>query len=375
MVQVGLRACNGSRAISALLATAVRIGQSLGLDVATAGRTPFETELRRRTWYSIGILDLQATFDSGSYTGLAGSATLGPAPLNINDTDISTRNLAPIRERLAFTEMTFSCATHEMLRHMRRMIHVPRDADGRTLMQQDWAQRYAIVEDCAQSLKEKYLKHCNNTDNFQRFTTAVCEGMIVTLRLLARRPMYRLPVSKPPQDDEFNVLDVATNVLDQTLRKASEIDFKPWEWFAWVKWYALAVVLAELCEHTEGPRVDKSWAIAQVSFMRCMETIQDPVLKGSMDVLMRKAQSARGFTLPVAEPGKTPIPYDQTHLQHEVLGGPSDYSDYSFSGPDNHKSSSLQENHWNDVDMLSWVNWESFVQDLGAPAQLDMGNA
>jgi len=50
IIQAGLRARKGCRAICALLASAVRIGQCLGLDLERTNHSPFETEMRRRIW-------------------------------------------------------------------------------------------------------------------------------------------------------------------------------------------------------------------------------------------------------------------------------------------------------------------------------------
>lgn len=173
-----------------MLATAVRIGQCLGLDIEKTKHSPFETEMRRRIWYSIGILDLQASFDIGSYSALAGGPFFRNPPLHINDADISPHDLKPPPGRQCFTDMTFCSATHDMLRYMKKMIHVPLDVEGHPLMQQSLTERHGFVEECAQVLQEKWLRYCGRDDSFQLFTRIVCESMITTMRLLIRRPMY-----------------------------------------------------------------------------------------------------------------------------------------------------------------------------------------
>jgi hypothetical protein len=374
-MQIGLRTCNGCRQVCFLLATAVRIGQCLGLDLEKTNHTPFETELRRRIWYSISILDLQATFDIGSHSPLAGGALFRAAPLHINDADISPGDLTPPPNvRYAFTEMTFCSATHDMTRYMRKMIHVPLDFEGRPLMQQDWAQRHAIVEECARDLHEKFLKYCNSDEPFQLFTRIVCEAMIVTMRLLIRRPMYSFYSTAPPPSDDLNVLDVAMDVLVQTLRKTENHAFKPWGWFHWVKWYALAVLLAELCEHTEGTNVDKAWAIAEVSFSSQMKTIRDDALRRSIEKLMRKAQSARSFKNAAAVRN-----YGLVHNNNTAFGVESNGTagfNIPHLVPDAGEDDLLGEqgNFLEELDMLSWNNWESFVQNLGDPVHLDPTN-
>jgi hypothetical protein len=92
------------------------------------------------------MLDVQAAFDSGSYSALANGVYFKGTPLHINDTDISPDDLVPASIRYTFTDMNFSSAAYEMLRHMRKMIHVPVDADGQPLAHQNWALRHSIVE-------------------------------------------------------------------------------------------------------------------------------------------------------------------------------------------------------------------------------------
>lgn len=48
--------------------------------------------------------------------------------------------------------------------------------------------------------------------------------------------------------------------------KRTKIEFAPWAWFQCVKWYALAVVLAELCVTYHGPFAARAWKAAQLSF-------------------------------------------------------------------------------------------------------------
>jgi len=56
--------------------------------------------------------------------------------------------------------------------------------------------------------------------------------MIIALQSLVRRPVHRFYSSGPPPRDDFDVLDVALNVLERALRKYTIDDFAPWKWFA-----------------------------------------------------------------------------------------------------------------------------------------------
>jgi hypothetical protein len=91
----------------------------------------------------------------------------------------------------------------------------------------------------------------------------------------SHQPNYSFSSAEPSLDADFNVFGVATNVLHRTLRKADSMSFKAWAWFSWIKRCAFAILLAELCEHTEGPRVDKAWDDIEASFAKYELVLHD----------------------------------------------------------------------------------------------------
>ena len=373
-MQAGLRTLVGCRQICVLMATAVRIGQCLGLDLEQSSHTPFETEIRRRIWCSIGILDFLSTFDSGSHSALAGGAFFRALPLHINDADISPDNLKPPSVRSQFSEMSFCAATHDMLQYLKKMIYVPLDPEGRPLLQQNWAHRYAIAEECVCVLNKQYLRYLNNGDPFHMFMAIVCETMITTMRLLIRRPLYRFYSTAPPPSDNFNVLEVAMQVLHLSLQKSTNDVFKPWSWYFWAKWYPLAILFSELCEHTEGANVDKAWIVAELSYLDLKETCREDSILISMEKLKRKAQSARSFKnvvvqQPQLDGGLVHNSKTTIGLEKNVVAGVD--RGYQLPAAAFDEILGHEGQFLGDLEMLSWNNWESFIQDLGDPIELD----
>ncbi|KAL3299634.1 fungal specific transcription factor domain-containing protein [Colletotrichum asianum] len=93
----------------------VRIAQRMGLhrDGELIGLTPFETEMRRRIWWQIIMLETK-------YAVLAGFCdTLLPPnwdtrlPSNLNDADLLPGSLEPLRSRESATEMAFCLMLYE----------------------------------------------------------------------------------------------------------------------------------------------------------------------------------------------------------------------------------------------------------------------
>ena len=363
-------------------------------------------EIRRRLWYSIGILDMQAAFDGGSHSVIATNGVLGRPPLNIDDSVLSSAPSQSILvEQPGLTDMSCSCMMHDGLICWRRLTHVPTDREGQPVkIRQEWTDRFQIVKDWEQCIHERYLQYCDPTQPFQRFMEFVGQDMIITMRFLERRPMHRLFSAGPPPTDDFNVLEVATDVVERSLLKFTDPSLAPWSWFAWVKWYALAIMLAELCGRGTGSLVDRAWKVAEEAFPRFADLVIDDVLWRSVERLMRKARStrdgSRGLLLP-----NTASTYPQTkNLPENTDTGRFDEDQdqskdeesawYADMRAQTHNSQSIQkpeprieisqsetqllpadvvnaapETIGDESDYMSWVNWELFVQDVGTSSE------
>ena len=401
--QAGRRTCPGCKKIWTLIASAVRIGQSLGLDTNEGGfRTSFRMEIRRRVWYSIGILDMQAAFDGGSHSVIANNGVLGRPPLNIDDSVLSSASSrSPFSEKPGLTDMSYNSMMHEALICWRKLTHIPTDSEGQPVkIRQEWANRSKIVKGWEQRIHENYLRYCDSMQPFQRFMEFVGQDMIITMRLLERRPMHRLFSAGPPPADDLDILELATDIVERSYFRFTDPSFTPWSWFAWVKWYVLAIMLAELCGHGNGPLIDRAWKVAEEAFSTFAHLVIDDILWRSVEKLMRKARStrdaSRGSSLPIPAPTSLPAISSFENMDtgrhnkeaNQVQGSEWDWHADIRPHDRNLRSSHLSEAPTEtgqartqllgvDVDSLgpetiaddpeymSWVNWELFVQDVG----------
>ncbi len=345
---------------------------------------------------------MQAAFDGGSHSVIANSGLLGRPPLNINDSVISPdSSRSAFFEQPGLTDMSFSLMTHAALICWRKLTHVPTDSEGQPAKKrQEWANRTKIVIDWEQHINERYLQHCDTTQPLQRFMKIVGQDMIVAKKLLVRRPMHRLFSAGPPPADDFNVLEVATDVVERSLLKLTDPSLAPWSWFAWVKWYVLAVMLAELCGHANGALINRAWKVAEEAFTKFAGLVIDDVLWRSVEKLMRKARftrdNSRGSLLPLSAPVSSRAtsshenfnssrsnkgehePQDnewtwQADMRvHDRISQPLQYTEPPIETGQSRPQllpvdvdSSMPELWVDEPEYMSWVNWELFVQDVG----------
>ena len=148
-------------------------------------------------------------------------------------------------------------------------------------------------------VEDKYLRHCDATVSFQRYTLLVADNMIAIMWLFTYRPLQRHPstptsVTIPPP----GILHFSVEVLEKSIQVGVDPSGLPFRWIStiWVQWHALAVVIAELCVQTEGPTVERAWRVVNMVFEEIAQHVADSdrgKLWRPIKKLMNKAQAVR----------------------------------------------------------------------------------
>ena len=370
-----------------------------GVDSSTSlGRTPFQSEMCRRAWYCIGILDIQLALDRGSEPILRcdDSPSL---PLNIDDSDLFLADGPLVHRRDRFTDMTFPLLTYEAMDCHRRLIQKPLANLVSTYeAQQHYKDKFQCVADFERRVYQRYLRFCDPKQTLQAFTNLCVSGIVITMKLLIRRPLHRYGERILPEADDFDVLGVATEVLEHNVVKGTYTEFEKYHWFQWIKWFVLAIVLAELCGRRSGPSVDRAWTAVEAAYPIYARTIADskygalwkPIVR-----LMRKARAFRHGSQDRVEPQEQHGAneeafrfmegelwseaqyaqfYDSGHQSEEY--GTNQNSGSAMFGPasrqrnvvttpyvlSEHADSSTTSPHGNVPS--SWYNWEIFMEDI-----------
>ena len=191
------------------------------------------------------------------------------------------------------------------------------------------------------------------------------------MKLLIHRPLYRVHGGFGTLDPElatFNVLETAVEVLESSQAKRARPELLKWVWFSWVKWYALAIVLAELCIPRQSHLADRAWLVAQVcydDYARIVADTREGLLWKPIAKLMRKARLIRhaiAFDLG-SDANDQSVEGRAISVPDLEMGQPS-FSDMHIF--DTANAESLDESMLS-AGGSSWIDWDALVCELNDP--------
>ncbi|OJZ92940.1 hypothetical protein ASPFODRAFT_56471 [Aspergillus luchuensis CBS 106.47] len=324
-----LRNEDDSRTVWSLTALIFHIAQAMGLhrDGIVFGLKPMETELRRRLWWHICLLDARSSEYHGCEPIVRGSAFDTKLPLNVEDADLTADMSELPVERAGVTGMYFCLIRCEVMQTMWKLSCVvpglggPRNGTGRPSLKE----REALVQNLHDRLEERYLQHCDTSQPFDLASTFVARLMVARAWLVARYPLGEKEhgdnLSDPVRDQLFlssiEVLKLSSLVL--TNKRIAH-----WSWHSktHIQWHAVAFVLSEICTRPPSADCDRAWGYVNTVYnnWKMKESGRRGTLWRPIRRLMAKAQYIREMQeLDPAGRGRQRAPTNRDDMQG-VLG-------------------------------------------------------
>ncbi|RGP80704.1 hypothetical protein FLONG3_1179 [Fusarium longipes] len=267
----GLRNEDDSRTTWSLTSLIFHIAQAMGLhrDGTTFGLKPLDTELRRRLWWHICLLDMRSSEFHGYEPIVHEGMFDTKLPLNINDSDISPLMTQAPLEHEGTTEMTFCLIRCEGMRAGWKVGYAsptPNATAECTL-----EDREAVVKDLKSRLETRYLRYCNDSVPFMLFTTTVARLIIARTWLVVhypskQKPDYSSTLSQATRDLLFST---STEVIELSSFLLDSSTISKWTWHSktHIQWHAVIFVLSEICSRPSSAECDRAW--------ECVNTVHD----------------------------------------------------------------------------------------------------
>ncbi|KAK3332778.1 fungal-specific transcription factor domain-containing protein [Cercophora scortea] len=270
-----------SRTAWSLTSLVFHIAQAMGLhrDGTAFGLRPLETELRRRIWYYVCLLDVRSSESHGYEPIVHESAFDTKLPLHVNDSDLTPEMTVPPSERDTVTEMTFFLIRCESLRAgcWKAASSLPttqlpgrassaheEDGDGSNPLTTREA-REALVENLKKRLQDRYLRHCGDTSEpFMLVVSTVARLILARTWLKAHYPQGLKDdlVAHLDSDMRDRLFQISIEILELSNLLLSHKDIAKWAWHSQthIQWHAVALVLSEICTRPPSRDCDRAWA-------------------------------------------------------------------------------------------------------------------
>lgn len=332
-----LRNQDDSRTTWSLTALVFYVAQSMGLhrDGTVFGLKPFQTELRRRLWWYICVLDGHSSKYQEHEANLHQFFSDTKLPLNINDGDLHPDMTDAPPEREGWTDMTFCLVRCEAINTASSTKLIgpglqrgPWRAGGdRGSAELGVEERRAIVQGFVEKVTDKYLRHCDPSEPVLFMSSMVIKLIFARFWLLVYRPQpgpnsnqtsresSSTPAdahdsigttpsdqdNKTPVDTEtrHKLFLISVEVLELSTTILTHPKLVRWAWYSrtYVQWHAIGYVLAEICCRPPSAECDRAWAavmgVYDSGILRTNEpkgTVWKPIRR-----LMAKARYVRGM--------------------------------------------------------------------------------
>jgi hypothetical protein len=248
-------------------------------------------QLRRRLLFTIGVLDTHSALDRGTIPILPSRAFHTP-PLNINDQEMSAPNAVPTISASESTDMSHSLMTYQAMICQRRVYELSASSQNAWEV---WSQKLQLVDAFGKYVEKVTASVNEDSSPLERLQKISGKKIYISLQLILRRPPYKQPHNVVPPWDDYNLLEAASNVLEQHMQPMPP-ELQLWVWKNWVQWHALAVILAELTIRPSGVQSDRAYSIATKSFQHYAKIVADSnsgMLWKPIARLMRRVQRTR----------------------------------------------------------------------------------
>lgn len=288
------------------------IARAMGIhrDGTVFGLKPFETELRRRLWWHICVLDGGSSEQHGFEALLFHMSFDTRVPLNINDADLFPDMTEPPVEREGATEMTFCRIRCEAISLACKLgglypsgmvassIGKAKDKD---VPHTSLEERATLLRDLEQTLWDKYLRYCDESSPILLFSSMVCKVIIAHFWQVLYHPLMPAAIggatpipastsasasaptptptpapaltstSTPASDNAYRDqrLRRSIEVLELSVRILQTPAIAKWTWYSktHIHWHAVAFVLSEICRRPPSAECDHAW--------RCVVTMYE----------------------------------------------------------------------------------------------------
>jgi len=276
--QISLQGRYNRHAAWILNGVVIRIAQKMGLhrDGEMLGLGPFESEMRRRLWWQIIMLDAKYAMMTGLNHSLLPRIWDTKEPKNLNDSDIFPSATEPFQARDGPTEMIFVMISNKVARFL-----VDTPGLEIMLMLSEWSGAPPtanpqlddfrnVISRLGQDLLEILNKYCDPSAGRVHETAVQVKAQIIEkLNALAIAPKEQPEWGSEIMDSRDNAFKLAICAMEHEHETYLAFQDKGFLWHALLHFQleVFVYLAGQLCNRLEGALVERAWKQVDVIYL------------------------------------------------------------------------------------------------------------
>ncbi|KUL86058.1 hypothetical protein ZTR_06438 [Talaromyces verruculosus] len=255
----------------------IRIAQRIGLhkDGSKLGLSVFETEMRRRIWWNLTVVDTTIGHLAGCESHMLPLSDTR-LPSNINDSALDPDMKEIPEESSGATEMVFCLMSYELGAWLARQAENKTSSfDGFWEFLSSTAisteQKDSMIDELEQIFERKYITHCDPSIPLHFVTLVVARSALTSSRLRVHHPRQYQEKGQPLPPAERNLLfNLCLGLLEYGDSVFQSQKVQKFHWFLdfHFPWEALIVMMLVLRYRRTGQEVAKAWHLIDILFRR-----------------------------------------------------------------------------------------------------------
>lgn len=263
-----VRRDDDSRFCWALTGLVVRLAMGMGIhrDGTHLKLTPFETEMRRRTWWSIMTLDLRSAEELGTDTSIIERSFDTQFPGNYNDGDLCPEmtELPPPRE--GRSDMAVAIVRFEICQLSRRLLQAASamgDVCPKVCTTQNVEEREQMCIDVYRSVEQRFLERVVDESDPLYWVAAMIARIIMSKMFLVIYQPMLYPGSEVELSDDIRqrIYLAGIEIIEYGHILNTDPRCKQYHWLfnTYTNWHAVAYVLLESCRRPWTALAERGW--------------------------------------------------------------------------------------------------------------------
>ena len=276
----------------------VRLAASMKLQRDGSNLTnipPFETEMRRRLWWQICLIDSRSENLQVSAYKIGEGMFDAQMPVNTDDVDLDPCMPASPIPMESWTGMTIFIIRCEVWKLSCRLQSVTVVSS----VLPDTEERLELFEQCQAKVENTYLKHLDPNKPIHTFVATMTRLFLTKVSLILDIKQQSARATQTPRDESSQsdkLFMSSLLIIEYTYALQNEPSWSDWRWQIQGRqppWHALNAVLTQLCTRSWDSLCDRAWSSAMGTFNNLSEAVHRDSQYQQLSVLVSAVQKKR----------------------------------------------------------------------------------